>query len=351
MKLNVPLLSEICETPGAPGYEQRIREVVIREITPLVDEFSIDNMGNVIAIKKGKKRKKVMITAHMDEIGFIVKHVDQNGFLRFLPLGGFDPKTLTAQRVIVHGKKDIIGVMGCKPVHLMSKEERGKNLELKDFYIDTGLSKKEVDKYIGLGNPITRERKLIEMGDCVNCKSLDNRLSVFILIEMLRELKNKKPAYDIYATFTVQEEVGIRGAWTAALSSNVDFGINLDVTIAYDLPDAKPEDVITKLGHGTAVKVMDSSVICDYRMVEFMKQTAKKKKIDYQLELLSGGGTDTAAIQRMTPSGGAIVGAISIPTRHIHQVIEMSHKADVRSTIDLLKACVMDIDKYDWSFK
>lgn len=351
MKLNIPLLSEICETPGAPGHEQRIREVVIREIKSLVDEFSIDNMGNVIAIKKGKKRKKVMITAHMDEIGFIVRHIDDKGFLRFLPLGGFDPKTLTAQRVIVHGKKDIVGVMGCKPVHLMSAAEKGQKLQLSDFYIDTGLPKKEVDKIVYQGATVTRERKLIEMGECINCKSLDNRLSVFILIEMLRELKNKKPAYDIYATFTVQEEVGIRGAMTAALSADVDFGINLDVTIAYDLPDAKPEEVITKLGEGTAIKIMDTSIICDYRMVEFMKQTAKKKKIDYQLELLSGGGTDSAGIQRMTPNGGAIVGALSIPTRHVHQVIEMSHKKDIRDTIDLLKACVNDIDKYDWSFK
>jgi len=202
MSVNVNLLSEICETAGAPGYEERIRKIVLREVKSLVDDVTVDTMGNVIAMKKGKDGKKAMVAAHMDEIGFMVSHIDDNGFLRFTTLGGFDPKTLTAQRVIVHGKKDLIGVMGSKPIHVMTPEERKKNAELTDFFIDLGLPKKEVEKYVEVGNPVTRERQLIEMGDCVNCKSLDNRVSVFILIEALRELK--KPAYDVYGVFTVQ---------------------------------------------------------------------------------------------------------------------------------------------------
>ena len=148
--------------------------------------MSIDNMGNVTAFKKGKKNKKVMIAAHMDEIGFIVTHIDEKGFLRFIPLGGFDPKTLTAQRVVVHGKKDVVGVMGSKPIHVMSAEERTKVAKIEDYFIDLGMSKKEVEKVISVGNTVTRERELIEMGNCVNCKSIDNRVSVFILIETLR---------------------------------------------------------------------------------------------------------------------------------------------------------------------
>ena len=131
----------------------------------MVDELKVDNMGNVITIKRGKERKKVMIAAHMDEIGFIVNHIDEDGFLRFLPLGGFDPKTLSSQRVIVHGKKDLIGVMGCKPIHLMKPEERTKQVPLNDYFIDLGMSKEELEKYISVGNPVTRERELIEMGD------------------------------------------------------------------------------------------------------------------------------------------------------------------------------------------
>ena len=323
MPININLLTEVCEAAGAPGYEQRIREIVIREVSLLVDELRTDNMGNITAIKRGKYNKKVMIGAHMDEIGFIVTHIDDKGFLRFHTLGGFDPKTLIAQRVIVHGKKDLVGVMGSKPIHVMTPEERNKPPKTTDFFIDMGMPRSEVEKHIEVGNPITRERNLIEMGNCVNCKSIDNRVSVFILIEMLRKLKD--PPYDVYAVFTVQEEVGIRGAKVATQEVQPDFGFGLDTTIAYDVPGAAPHEKITELGKGAAIKVMDSSTICDYRMVNYMKEVAKKHKIPYQLEILTGGGTDTAGIQRFTP-GGSISGAVSIPTRHIHQVIEMADK-------------------------
>lgn len=349
MSINVNLLKEIAEVAGAPGHEQRIREVVLREIKPLVDEVTIDNMGNVYAIKKGKDNKRVMIGAHMDEIGFIVTHIDDNGFVRFHTLGGFDPKTLTAQRVIIHGKKDAIGVMGSKPIHVMTPEERGKSLKTTDFFIDLGMKKEDVEKIVRIGDPITRERGLIEMGNCVNCKSLDNRLAVFILIETLRTLKDKEVPYDVYGVFTVQEEVGIRGANVAALEIKPDFGFGLDTTIAFDVPGAKPEEMITKLGEGTAIKVMDSSTICDYRMVRFMEEVAKRNKIKTQKEILTAGGTDTAGIQRMNP-GGAIAGAVSIPTRHIHQVIEMADKDDIKGSIDLLTGCLIELDQGNWTF-
>lgn len=342
------LLKSICEVAGAPGFEQRIRNLVIKEVSPMVDQVSTDNMGNVTAFIKGKdSSKKVMITAHMDEIGFIVTHIDDNGFVRFHTLGGFDPKTLTAQRVIIHGKKDLIGVMGSKPIHVMSPEERNKVPKTTDFFIDLGMSKKEVEEYIEVGDPITRERELIEMGDCVNCKSIDNRVSVFILIEALRKIK--QPPYDIYGVFTVQEEVGIRGAQVATQAIQPDFGINLDTTIAFDVPGAPAHEKVTELGKGTAIKIMDSRTICDYRMVRFMKETADKNKIKWQHEILTAGGTDTSALQQMT-AGGSIAGAISIPTRHIHQVIEMAHKKDIDNSIKLLVKCVESIHQYNWSF-
>jgi putative aminopeptidase FrvX len=209
---DIELLKKICETPGAPGFEQPIRKLVLQEVQSLVDRVDIDPMGNVIAFRKGKKDKRVMVTAHMDEISFIVTHIDDDGFVRFHTLGGFDPKTLTSQRVIIHGRKDLIGVMGSKPIHLMKPEERTKAPKIQDFFIDLGLSKEEVEKYIEVGDPITRERELIEMGQCVNSKSLDNRVSVFILLEALRELQGQELPYDFYAVFTVQEEVGLRGA-------------------------------------------------------------------------------------------------------------------------------------------
>lgn len=348
MSINVKLLAEICEVAGAPGYEERVREIVLREVKGLVDEVSVDNMGNVIAIKKGKERKKVMVAAHMDEIGFMVTHIDDDGFVRFHTLGGFDPKTLTAQRVIIHGRKDLIGVMGSKPIHVMTAEERTKPAKITDFFIDLGLPKEEVVKYVEIGDVITRERHLIEMGDCVNCKSIDNRVSVFILIETLRELGDVP--YDVYGVFTVQEEVGLRGALVASHAISPDFGFGLDTTIAYDVPGAKAEEKITELGKGVAIKLMDTSSIADYRMVRYMKEVASNHNITWQPEVLTGGGTDTAGMQRMSKQG-VIAGAVSIPTRHIHQVIEMANKNDIRGSIELLKNCLQDLDKFDWSHK
>ncbi len=349
MALNIPLLKKVCEIAGAPGYEKRVRDLVIAEVKPLVDELSVDNLGNVITVKRGTNNpdgKKVMVAAHMDEIGFMVTHIDEQGFVRFHTLGGFDPKTLTAQRVIIHGKEDVVGVMGSKPIHVMTPEERQKIAKTTDYFIDLGMPKEEVEKLISVGDPITRERELIEMGDCVNCKSIDNRVSVFILIETLKRLKDQP--YDVYGVFTVQEEVGIRGANVSAHTINPDFGFGLDTTIAFDLPGAQPHEMVTKLGEGTAIKVMDASTICDYRMVAYMKEVADKHKIKWQPEILTAGGTDTAGVQRMGKDG-AISGAVSIPTRHLHQVIEMASKSDIQASIDLLTACLEDLDQYDWS--
>ncbi len=347
--IDVALLKKICETPGAPGFEQKIRELIIKEVSPLADSVEVDPMGNVIALKKGRADKKVMIAAHMDEISFITTHIDDDGFLRFHTLGGFDPKTLTAQRVIVHGKKDLYGVMGSKPIHVMKPDERNKAPQMQDYYIDLGMKKEEVEKYVCIGTPITRERELIEMGECINSKSLDNRVSVFILIETLRELKNSDLPYDVYGVFTVQEEVGVRGAMSSAHRINPDFGIGLDVTIAYDVPGAHAHEKVTCLGKGAAIKIMDSSTICDYRMVNFLKDLAARHEIPWQPEILTGGGTDTAGLQRYGKNG-SIAGAISIPTRHLHQVIEMAHKADIRACIDLLKAAISETDRWNWNF-
>ena len=344
---DIKLLKNICETPGAPGFEDRVRNLVLKEIENCVDDINIDNMGNVIALKKGKDdTKSVMIAAHMDEIGFIVTHINDKGFLKFHPLGGFDPKTLTSQRVIVHGKKNLVGVMGSKPIHVMTTEEKNRVPKIQDYYIDLGLEKSEVDKIVKVGDPVTRERGLIEMGDCVNCKSLDNRISVFVLIEALKKIKT--PDFNTYAVFTVQEEVGIRGAQVATQKIKPDFGFGLDTTIAYDVPGAAEHEKITSLGKGVAIKIMDASAICDTRMVQFMRKTANAHNIQWQNEILTAGGTDTASIQRMTP-GGSIAGAFSIPTRHIHQVIEMVHKKDVQNCIDLLTYCLEELKDFDWS--
>ena len=352
MSVDIALLARICEAPGAPGFEKKIRELVLTELAGLADEIRCDNMGNIIALKSGRSSaKKIMAAAHMDEIGFIVTHIDDQGFVRFNPVGGFDPKTLTSQRVIIHGREDVFGVLGSKPVHIMSAEEKAKVPQTKDYFIDAGMTKKQISKLVEVGDFVTRYSPLIVMGECVSVKSLDNRASVFVLIETLRLLKKSKtkPAYDFHAVFTVQEEVGLRGAQPSALQIQPDFSFGLDTTIAYDVPGSTPQERCTALGEGAAIKLMDSSVICDYRMVAYMKATAKKHKIKWQPEILSAGGTDTASLQRMV-AGGSIAGAVSVPTRHIHQTIETCHQDDLAACIRLLAACVCELDQHEWKF-
>lgn len=346
MQINLDLLRTLCLTPGAPGDEKRIRAFVESQIGPYVDHMEIDPMGNLIAFKKGRTDKKALAAAHLDEISFMITHIDKDGFGRFHTLGGFDPKTLTAQRVVVHGKKDLIGVLGSKPIHIMSAEERNKAPKVSDYFIDFGMGQDAVKKWVAPGDFVTRERDLVEIGECVTTKSLDNRVSVFILIEALKRLET--PATDFYAVFSVQEEVGLRGATTATRKIAPDFGFGLDVTIANDVPGAQEHEKITELGKGTAIKVMDNSVIADTRMVRFMEHVARESDIPYQKEILTGGGTDTAAIQRSAE--GAIVGCISIPSRHIHSVVEMCHKADIEHSIQLLVDCLHKLDRFDYEW-
>jgi tetrahedral aminopeptidase len=343
MSIRTDLLAKLCTTAGPPGGEEPIRQIVRAEIEHFVDEISVDAMGNLIVVKKGRESRKVMAAAHMDEISFMITHVDKQGFARFTTLGGFDPKTLTAQRVIVHGREDVVGVMGSKPIHLMTADERGKAPKLTDYFIDFGMPGEQVQALIRPGDKATRERDFVEVGETVCTKSLDNRISVYILIETLRKLET--PAYDFYAVFTVQEEVGLRGAQTAAHRIQPDFGFGLDTTIANDLPSAQDHEKVTELGKGTAIKMMDSSVIADSRMIRFMEGVAERHSIPFQREILVGGGTDTGALQRA--GDGAIVGCVSIPTRHIHSVVEMCHRDDIQSSVNLLTECLTELDQFD----
>lgn len=351
--MNTTLFKQLCEVAGAPGFESEIRELIVKEMRPLCDEVEIDNIGNVTCTIRGKSsEKKVVCAAHMDEIGFIVRHIDEQGFIRILPLGGFDPKTLTAQRVMVHGRRDMPGCMGVKPIHVMTPEERGKMPAITDYVVDIGLPKEEVEKYVSVGDAITRISGLIEMGNCVNVKSIDNRGGCYVLIEAVRAIKKsrKKPDFDTYAVFTVQEEVGLRGAQAATLRLQPDFAFALDTTIAYDTPGSSAHDKCTELGAGAGVKIYDGTLITDTRMVKYMEALCDENKIPYQTELLAAGGTDAGALQKFT-AGGSITGAISIPVRNVHQSIEMAHKTDIQACVDLLAACLTSLNRWDWTWQ
>jgi len=350
--MNWELLRELCRTPGGPGREERVREVVIRELEPLTDRVEVDRMGNVIGrrgprgTKTTGKPRSVMLSAHMDEISLMVTHIEEGGFLRFTTLGGFDPKTLSAQRVIVHGRKDLLGLVGSKPIHIMTDDERSKMPKLETFFIDLGLPRAKVEKLVRVGDLATRERDFVEVGDSVSTKSLDDRVGLFVMIEAVR--KAKRHGVEVLAVATTQEEIGIRGAQVAAHSLKPDLGIALDVTLANDLPGAQDHEAVTRLGHGAAIKIMDSSVVCDFRIVDALRDIASARRIPHQLEVLAKGGTDTAAIQRAgDPTPAA---CISIPCRYVHSVIEMCHKRDVQAAIDLLAAFLAEAHRVSLDF-
>lgn len=342
LNIDYALLKEICETPGAPGFEAPVRAVAERCLRDYADEMHTDGMGNLIVRRKGGTRK-VMAAAHLDEISLISTGVDKNGFIRFHTLGGFDAKSLLNQRVIVHGTRDLPGIIGGKAPHTQSDEEKKRSPKTTELFIDCGLSEAEVSAAVPVGTPITRNQSLTTIGNNLSCKSLDNRISVYILIEAFRRAAST--GVDFYAVFTVQEEVGLRGARVAAHAIQPEVGLALDVTLANDLPGADSHQKISVLGEGTAIKIMDGSVICTPQLVTFMESLARERDIPHQRELLTAGGTDTAALQYLT-GAGAQVGCISTPTRYLHTTVESCSVADVLSGIRLTQTFIEQIHTY-----
>ena len=354
MALNFDLLKRLCETPGISSREEHMRKLVISELEPLTDSISLDTMGNVIAVKHGKIPKgakgtkdrntgpRVMIAAHMDEIGFIVKFIDDKGFIRLQPIGGWDPRVMVAQRVYVHGfgGQSLLGTLmpSAKPIHMLSADEMNKPPKIDDLYVDLGLPAERVRIAVEIGDMITMARTTERVGDTVVSKTLDNRVSVFVMIEALRALGSHQ--CEILAVATTQEEVGLRGATTAAYALKPDVGIALDITLANDFPGPADYDHVTKLGHGTAIKVMDSSLICHPKLVRHFRDVAEKNGIKYQLEVLPRGGTDAGGMQRSR--GGIPSFTLSIPTRYVHTVNEMAAVADIEATIALLARYLED---------
>jgi putative aminopeptidase FrvX len=329
------LLKRLSETPGIPGREEAMRVIVREALTGHVDEISVDRLGNVIAHRKGIG-PKVAVAAHMDEIGFLVSHVDdETGFLRIDPVGGFDPRTLIAQRVAVHARGGAkYGLIGTKPVHILTEEERKKVPEMKDLFVDIGLSGKEAKEQVRVGDPVTLAQTFADVGNLVTGKALDDRLGVYVGIEAVRRLGKHKA--DVYFIATVQEEVGLRGARTSAFAVAPDIGVALDVTIACDIPGVPAHEQVTRLGKGVAIKVKDSLSISHPGLVQFLANLAEERKIPYQLEILPRGGTDAGAIQPARE--GVAVVTISIPTRYVHTVVETAHKNDIEAAINLLVA-------------
>ena len=327
------LFERLAMAPGISGREERIREVAIEILDDLVDEVSVDRLGNVIGVRRGD-RPRVMLAAHMDSIGFLARYVDEHGYIWVSPVGGFDPRTLNSQRVLVAGKKDYIGLMSpkSKPIHVLSEEERKKTPSIEDIYVDIMAPADEVKENVPLGSPITLYREPIFNEHCFSAPYLDDRLGVYVLLEALREAS--KTSAEIHAVISVQEEVGARGAQTSAYGIDPDIGIALDVTLATDTPGSDPTQMITDLGKGVGITVMDGYSISDSRLVDRFKSIAEKNDIAYQLEMMPKGGTDAGPIQ-MVRAGVPVI-TISMPTRYVHTANEMASIKEVDESVRLM---------------
>ena len=345
--MNIELLRELVEAHGTSGYEHRIRAIVRRELEPIGD-IKVDTMGNLICHKRGTGGKKVLIAAHMDEIGFMVKYIDDKGFLKLATLGGWDPRQMNAQRVIVDTKDgQLPGTLmyGTKPTHLLTDAERNSGQKIDDFFVDLGLPAEVVKSQVRLGDPVTMNRPLMEMGSLLTSKAMDDRVAVFVMIEALKAVGDHSA--EIIAVATVQEEIGLRGATAAGWSQQPDICIALDITLANDIPGVPDVEAITHLGKGTAIKIMDSSLMCHPGIVSHFRTLAETHGIAHQMEILTRGGTDAGGIQRL--HGGIPSFTLSIPTRYVHTVNETVHRDDVAASIELLARYLEAAGEADYS--
>jgi putative aminopeptidase FrvX len=327
------LLRDVTETSGVPGYEDRVRDIVEAELDEHTDSVRVDAMGNVVGTVEGDSDYSVAVAAHMDEIGFMVKHITDDGFLKLDALGGWDARVLRAQRVTVHGEEDITGVFGSVPPHTLDGVPDGEE-EVGDRVVDLGRDAEAVEELVSVGDLVTMQQDTIQMGDTVTGKALDDRVCLFAMLEAARAVED--PAVTIHFCATVQEEVGLRGATALGVDVDPDLAIALDVTIASDIPGVSEDKHVTALGDGAAIKLKDSSVITTPKVHKRLRSVAEAEDIDHQLEVLPSGGTDTAGFQNT--HGAKPVGAISIPTRYLHTVTETANGDDIRASIDLLTA-------------
>ena len=349
----VSLLEKYSNAHGVSGDEEAIRRLLKDDLKNLADGIKIDALGNLIAVRKGSSLNgpTIMLAAHMDEIGLMVKFVDENGFLRFAKFGGWFDQTLLNQRVIVHGTKgDVYGVIGSKPPHVMTPEDAKSPVKHRDMFIDIGARNAEDVKYLGIepGTYISTDRDFKKLiNNRVTGKCFDNRVGVAVMIEVLRRLKGKDIKATVCAVGTVQEEVGLKGAKTAAYSANADVALALDTTIPGDHPGITKLDSPLEIGKGPIVAVSDASgrgLIAHPQVVKWLRASAEKIDVAVQLGVGEGGTTDASAIH--LTKDGIPTGTVQIATRYIHSPVEVVDLNDIEDSIQLIVAAIEGAHKY-----
>jgi len=336
------LLKKLCEADGISGHEDDIISIFREALDGHADSFKTDAMKNIIAFRSGTQgdsRPKVMLAGHIDEIGFLVYNIDENGFASVVPVGGWDPANILGHTVRVHTRKS--GILPAVMHRRWEPTQKARETTPKydKLYLDFGLPFEEVEGKVSRGDWVSMDSGFSELGDCFVAKAFDDRVGAFIIIEAMRKYDN--PSIDVYAVGTSQEEVGLRGSTVAAQTLNPDVAIAVDITGAGDTPGFPSRLKIAELGKGVTIKQMDSSVICSTSLVEYMRKLAESKNIDHQMEILVRGGTDTASMQKFSP--GAHSTCLSIPTRYGHSPVAVISRHDVLCAIELLVAFLNDL--------
>lgn len=332
------LLKRLTEGAGVSGNEKEVRDIIIEEIKDCVDNLKVDKLGNIIAYKKGQgSSKKLMVTAHMDEIGLMIIDIDDMGLLKFTTVGGIDKRILVSKPVLV-GKNKIPGVIGAKPIHLQKREEWKNALGIEQMYIDIGADgKSEAERLVSIGDYVVFDSQYIEFGDnLVKAKALDNRVGCGLLIKLLQEIED----IEFYGVFTVMEEIGLIGAGPAAYAVDPDISIILEGTLCYDMPKLDEHLVPTYLNKGPAISLVDRTTLFHREFRDKIVEIAKKNNIPYQYRKTAMGGNDSGKIH--TTKEGSITSTISVPCRNIHSPTSVMSKADYENTYKLLNAILLE---------
>jgi len=342
--MDLALLKELCDAPGLPGAEESVREIFLREIRRYTYDIREDHLGNVIAHLPGGNGPRLVLDGHLDEVGFMVKHVDDAGFVSVIPLGGIDPRVFYGQRVVVWGKEPCVGVVGAKPPHITKRgKEDGEVPGVEDCLIDLGLEGARVRELVSVGDPVTYATELVETRDAVISKALDNRLALFVILEALK--RSPRLACDLYVTATVQEEVGLRGARIINIDVEPEYVVVLEGTVSNDLPGVPDSKKLARVLAGPEIRLADKYIITNRALSFFLKDLAEERGIPYQLVAKTMGGTNASALQ--VTGRGAKATVVSVPVRYLHSPSSVAYKRDIEHTIDLVAAVLENLDRID----
>ena len=338
------LLKKLIMAPSVSGSEENVRELITKEIKAYVDDIKVDKIGNLIT-KKGSGPPKIMINAHMDEIGLMVKHIDDKGFIRFEPVGGWDWRVLSAQKFKIHGSKGpVMGVVGQKPVHLQEKEEEKKTTKIGDMFIDIGAdNEKQVKKMgVNVGDFITQYGIVEKLGySRLTGHVFDDRVGCLEMIEVVKALKSFKGT--LYAVGTVKEEIGLVGIRGSTFGIDPDLVISLDTTVSGGTPDIKPHEAVSLVGKGPVLLIKDAISIIQDNLKKWVVEVAKRNKIPLQYDIMSGGATDSSVVPTIKEGIPSL--AILTPSRYAHTPVELIDMKDVKNTVKLVTELVKSSHK------